>query len=364
MVTADTRASAVPEVLDETLYAPWSSRVAAAVIDSVVFAGLAFVVAGASVSVNAMPIVTWGSDDTAVDLSAAAQSGLLAAWLVGPLLQAYLGATPGKRIVGIAVVDDHEGRPIGIVGTLLRLLAHLLDAIAFIGYLRPLWHPERRTFADSIMGTVVIRTRTVRTNALVERLTTRRDGLGAGTPGLRGTLGEPANRRREVQVTAGTVAVSVVLGLFSFPWMSSGGESGGACSVFPPEQSTFQPDVAHISTDASTTTERRLWVEHTTVHPLTEVVVHWTWQGTAPQGTVIEVAVRGVDGTTLASATAPVDEGAASPDPSYGPVGPPTDSPGEARLAIAGVTVPADGWTIDTDILVDGQRFVGCGIPG
>ncbi len=36
-------------------------------------------------------------------------------------------------------------------------MAHILDALLYIGFLRPLWHPQRRTFADSLCSTVVLR---------------------------------------------------------------------------------------------------------------------------------------------------------------------------------------------------------------
>lgn len=41
---------------------------------------------------------------------------------------------------------------------MLRWLAHLLDTILLIGYLRPLWDPRRRTFADGLLGSVVLET--------------------------------------------------------------------------------------------------------------------------------------------------------------------------------------------------------------
>ncbi len=39
----------------------------------------------------------------------------------------------------------------------VRAILHILDALpCLIGYLWPLWDSKRQTFADKIMGTVVI----------------------------------------------------------------------------------------------------------------------------------------------------------------------------------------------------------------
>jgi len=68
----------------------------------------------------------------------------------------------GKVIMGIYLVwpsrvgDDgmYPAYP-SMLRCLLRIPAHLLDLIFFIGFLRPLWDPYRRTFADSTAKTVV-----------------------------------------------------------------------------------------------------------------------------------------------------------------------------------------------------------------
>jgi hypothetical protein len=37
------------------------------------------------------------------------------------------------------------------------MLAHILDSLpCYLGYLWPLWDAKRQTFADKVMGTVVI----------------------------------------------------------------------------------------------------------------------------------------------------------------------------------------------------------------
>jgi Mce-associated membrane protein len=73
------------------------------------------------------------------------------------VLQGTTGWTPGKLVLGIRVVREEEHRPAGLWRTSARWVLHLLDAILLIGYLRPLWHPRRQTFADGIVHTVVVR---------------------------------------------------------------------------------------------------------------------------------------------------------------------------------------------------------------
>lgn len=72
--------------------------------------------------------------------------------------QGKTGATLGKSAVGIRVVSEETGQPLRMGENFARQLAHILDGLAcYIGYLFPLWDNKRRTFADMIMTTVVVR---------------------------------------------------------------------------------------------------------------------------------------------------------------------------------------------------------------
>ena len=46
--------------------------------------------------------------------------------------------------------------PIGPMNAFVRDLVHILDGMAYVGYLWPLWDDRRQTFADKIVRTVVI----------------------------------------------------------------------------------------------------------------------------------------------------------------------------------------------------------------
>lgn len=66
------------------------------------------------------------------------------------------GQSVGKRLLRTSLVAEVNGRPIGPVNAFLRDLLHALDAVAYVGFLWPLWHPKRQTFADLLMATVVV----------------------------------------------------------------------------------------------------------------------------------------------------------------------------------------------------------------
>jgi uncharacterized RDD family membrane protein YckC len=66
------------------------------------------------------------------------------------------GQSVGRRLLRTALVAEVNGRPIGPVNAFLRDLLHALDAVAYVGFLWPLWHPKRQTFADLLMATVVV----------------------------------------------------------------------------------------------------------------------------------------------------------------------------------------------------------------
>jgi len=72
-------------------------------------------------------------------------------WYLGGQGQSF-----GKRALGLTLVAESTGQPIGMAKAFLRDLAHIVDGlICYIGYLFPLWDQKRQTIADKIMTTVV-----------------------------------------------------------------------------------------------------------------------------------------------------------------------------------------------------------------
>ena len=71
-----------------------------------------------------------------------------------------LGATPGKRLLGLAVID-HAGRhPIGPLRAQLRLVAYTLSSLPLCaGHLLVAFRSDHRALHDILAGTRVVRRR-------------------------------------------------------------------------------------------------------------------------------------------------------------------------------------------------------------
>ena len=122
------------------------------------------------------------------------------------------------------------------------MLAHLLDAILLVGYLRPLWNPRRQTFADSIVGTLAVQTREPPPHPWFARY--RRAPSAAGST-----------------VVSAAALVAVVLGM-TFSASSTSGGSVAQAPVPCTDDGTVAGAVA--TADATRTwseqVERRGWV--------------------------------------------------------------------------------------------------------
>ncbi len=133
--------------------APWSARVVALIIDSVLIS------VAVGITTGQWPQGLWISmpgDGAPSALEGSATWVYLGLSLAMLAAQAYTGYTAGKALIGIRLVDGDTHRPVGLVRVIVREFVHILDGLLMIGYLRPLWHPQRRTFADSIMHTLVL----------------------------------------------------------------------------------------------------------------------------------------------------------------------------------------------------------------
>jgi len=136
-------------------YAPWIKRVGAYLIDLLVML------------VAYIPAMI-GSIISGSDSSGASAIGLLLT-VVGFALyiavfvwnicikQGRTGYSIGKGVMGIKLIGEASGQPIGAGLAFVRNLAHILDAlVCYIGFLWPLWDSKRQTFADKIMSTIVV----------------------------------------------------------------------------------------------------------------------------------------------------------------------------------------------------------------
>jgi uncharacterized RDD family membrane protein YckC len=137
-------------------YANWGQRVGAYLIDALC--------AGAPAAIGA----AFGIHRTVVDglpqLSIGAVYYVFA--LIGLGVQIYnrwvlagrTGQSWGRKALGIRLVGQATGQPIGAGMAFVRDLAHVLDALpCYIGFLFPIWDQQRQTFADKVVKTLVVR---------------------------------------------------------------------------------------------------------------------------------------------------------------------------------------------------------------
>jgi uncharacterized RDD family membrane protein YckC len=67
------------------------------------------------------------------------------------------GQSWGKRALGITLLSEQTGQPIGGGMAFVRDICHFVDAIiCYIGFLFPLWDAKRQTLADKIVRTIVV----------------------------------------------------------------------------------------------------------------------------------------------------------------------------------------------------------------
>lgn len=153
--------------------AHWAKRVLAYLVDGVIFALSYFFVIGPANFLVASFAETKPVYDPATGLFEAETTGTTPAWAIVVRVAAVLvfiafqiynryylggkGQTIGKKALNISLINETTLRPIGCGNAFLRDIAHVLDSAAcHIGYLWPLWDNKRQTFADKILGTVVV----------------------------------------------------------------------------------------------------------------------------------------------------------------------------------------------------------------
>ncbi|HEY5150614.1 MAG TPA: RDD family protein [Mycobacterium sp.] len=156
--------------LPQTAYTPWVTRVIAWIIDYIPYMIVVGIGYGIEAATQETACVTDSSEYNLGEFCATGNSALgVAAFSVAVLIGlAYLlwnygyrqgttGSSIGKSIMKFKVVSEKTGQPIGFGLSIVRQLAHFVDAIiCYIGYLFPLWDAKRQTLADKIMTTVCL----------------------------------------------------------------------------------------------------------------------------------------------------------------------------------------------------------------
>jgi uncharacterized RDD family membrane protein YckC len=151
-------------------YTPWLTRVLAFLIDNAPVAvvyGIATVIALVTQQSSCVTDITQYNVN---QYCATSDSiiGVLVTWVAYLAIFAYwvwnwgyrqgtTGSSIGKTVLRFKVVSENTGEPLGFGMSLVRQLAHFVDAIiCYIGFLFPLWDAKRQTLADKIMTTVCL----------------------------------------------------------------------------------------------------------------------------------------------------------------------------------------------------------------
>ncbi|TWE11635.1 RDD family protein [Rudaeicoccus suwonensis] len=149
-------------------YASWGKRVLASIVDGLLFIpgwivyAIGFAVGESGMHTttdaygNTMTTGTFNSGGVILILIGLLYIAAVAIWNI-IIRQGKTGQSVGKSTMHIRVVSEQTGQPQSIGMNFVRQIAHIVDSIlCLIGYLWPLWDSKRQTFADKIMGTIVI----------------------------------------------------------------------------------------------------------------------------------------------------------------------------------------------------------------
>ncbi|MGH8891390.1 MAG: RDD family protein [Acidothermaceae bacterium] len=82
--------------------------------------------------------------------------------LAWALYNAYQGGATGqsigKKTMGVRLISEANGQPIGGGVGIGRYFLHIIDGLpCYLGYLWPIWDSKRQTFADKILHSVVVK---------------------------------------------------------------------------------------------------------------------------------------------------------------------------------------------------------------
>jgi len=152
-------------------YASWISRVFASILDGFVvpLPGVILAIIGAVIAFSGSEVTTY--DDGSVSAEGGNPVGVIV-MVVGILAiflievwnlvfrQGNTGQTLGKKWLGISVIRESDGVPLGPVMALLRwIMMAILGGACFLNYLWPLWDSKHQCWHDMVVRSVVVRAR-------------------------------------------------------------------------------------------------------------------------------------------------------------------------------------------------------------
>lgn len=148
------------------VYTPWVNRVLAFVIDLIPVAVLQGIGYALLLGTRETVCVTDDLGDfCTAGASTLGQVAFAVTWILAAVYviwnyghqQGTTGSSLGKNVLKFKVVAENTGRPIGFGRSIVRQLAHAVDAvICYVGFLFPLWDAKRQTLADKLVKTVCV----------------------------------------------------------------------------------------------------------------------------------------------------------------------------------------------------------------
>jgi uncharacterized RDD family membrane protein YckC len=149
--SAPSTQSAMPGVGPQGNLADWGTRAVGYLIDAGLLLGLFIVGAIVALILGAISSTLGGLMFLVVYLV------VLLGWFYWAFLVGVKGHSPGMALMGLQCVSQETGQVIGGGMGIVRHIAHFIDSlICYIGWLFPLWDPQRQTIADKLLKTVVL----------------------------------------------------------------------------------------------------------------------------------------------------------------------------------------------------------------
>jgi RDD family len=163
------------QVLPKEAYTAWFTRVLAWLIDYIPVAILTAIGVVCLVTMQKVETVCI-TDESEFELGEFCATGnngpSTAAWIIFIVCmlavlaygiwnygyrQGTTGSSIGKSMMKFKVVSENTSQPIGFGLSIVRQLAHAIDAaICYVGFLFPLWDSKRQTIADKMIKTVCV----------------------------------------------------------------------------------------------------------------------------------------------------------------------------------------------------------------
>jgi uncharacterized RDD family membrane protein YckC len=79
-------------------------------------------------------------------------------WIYNRWILGGQGQSIGKKALGLRLIKEETGQPLGAGGAFLRDICHIVDGIiCYIGFLFPLWDAKKQTIADKIVKSLVVK---------------------------------------------------------------------------------------------------------------------------------------------------------------------------------------------------------------